>query len=52
LSADEAGSQGLRVLAGYIFGKNNGAHDLMPRDVPGARASRATRNVDFGIDGA
>jgi hypothetical protein len=27
-SADEAGSQGFRVLAGYIFGKNKGAREI------------------------
>jgi hypothetical protein len=27
-SADEAGSQGFRVLAGYIFGKNTGAREI------------------------
>ena len=27
-SADEAGSQGVRVLAGYIFGENKGAREI------------------------
>ena len=27
-SADEAGSQGFRMLAGYIFGKNKGAREI------------------------
>jgi hypothetical protein len=27
-SADEAGNQGFRVLAGYIFGKNKGAREI------------------------
>jgi hypothetical protein len=27
-SADEAGTQGFRVLAGYIFGKNKGAREI------------------------